>query len=492
LKRITHLFGFSRSNTLRDDAMRRKAARRRQPTLDLLEGRVVLSSGPSAAAAPTSLTLAVTSSADNPSNPAPGTLRWALLDADNQQPGTTVTIELEVPEIRPVAGLPEVTFPVTIDGTAWQSEHGAPVVLDGSEELGEGDGLSIEAGASGSVIKGLAFGNFTEDYGLNVFNASNVQILDDYIGVEFVQNSAGQYVEKAAPNANGLNLSCDTNIVVSGCQVSGNSLDGIDLLCSSDVTIQYSLVGANLYGNADTDSFGAPLGNGAAYHNGSGINVFNSNDCTITGNVIVGNGLYGVLVTAGSTGNTLSNNSIGVDGLSILPNFTGVLITGASSYNTLSGNVIGGNSWDGVEIDGYGSNGNALLSNWIGVNPNYDGYGDPAVPNWNGVQLVDGSAQSVLYQNVIAGNYSDGVFLEQTTYNYLDQNWVGIASNGVAFGNGELGIILVDGASYNYLYANNIQWNGAGGLATFSTGVYNTYSYNYAANNGGGGDYIWD
>jgi parallel beta-helix repeat protein len=179
--------------------------------------------------------------------------------------------------------------------------------------------------------------------------------------------------------------------------VSGNTIDGIDLLCSNDVTVESTLVGADLGGNTDIDSYGGSLGNGAADHNGSGIYVFNSDYCTITGNVIAGNGTYGVELTAGSTGNTLSNNSIGVgSGGALLPNFTGVMITGGASYNTLESNIIGSNSWDGVDIDGSGVNGNALLYNWIGVNPDNDGYGAPATPNWNGVQLVDGSAQSVL------------------------------------------------------------------------------------------------
>ena len=488
MKRFTRLFGNARSETLRDDASRRKAARRRQPALDMLEGRMVLS-GPSALPAPTVVTLAVTSSADNASSPAQGTLRWAILEADAQAPGTNVTIELEVPAIYPTSPLPALTVPVTIDGTGEQASTAVPVVLDGSD-LGA-DGLVVDVGASGSVIKGVAVGDFLGT-GIFISGASNVQLDDDFVGVEYrpSPNGYGEYNLTASPNLYGIVINGGSNNVVSDDVVSGNDFDGIDLVSTSDDTIEYSDVGAGPSGEIDTDAFGHPLGNGAVTQWGSGIYLSGATSNTIANNVIVDSGTDGVLLNgSGTYYNTLSNNQIGVGiDFAVMPNPTGVVITGAASYNTLSDNSIGGNSWDGVAISGSGTYGNALIGNWIGVDPN----NDAPVPNWNGVQLLSGSGDSFLYQNVIAGNYSDGVYLEQTGYNDLDDNWVGICSNGVADGNGEYGIILVDGATGNFLYANNIQDNAAGGLATFGTGPDNGYYDNYSANNGGGGDYIWD
>ncbi|HEX5442512.1 MAG TPA: LamG-like jellyroll fold domain-containing protein, partial [Pirellulales bacterium] len=70
-------------------------------------------------------------------------------------------------------------------------------------------------------------------------------------------------------------------------------------------------------------------------------------------NVISGNDGEGVLVGAGSSGNTVASNFIGANaaGTAAIANGSGVALIGASS-NTVSGNVISGNTNDGVYVYG--------------------------------------------------------------------------------------------------------------------------------------------
>ncbi len=366
---------------------------------------------------------------------------------------------------------------------------------NGTSAVGNVDGVAIGGGATDNTIGGTtaAAANVISGNSLDGVQISDPGTTGNLVEGDFLgTNSNGT---AAVPNARaGVTIQAGAT---------GNTIGG-QLVADRDVisgNTQYGvwIINGGTTGNVvEGDLIGTNADGTGALANGNGVDIaYGASDNTIggnspaAGNVISGNTNEGVVITSpGTMGNVVAWDDIGTQlgGIYAVPNFTGVLIEGGASNNLLNNNVIGGSSWDGVEITGSGTSGNELFYNSIGVN-SADGIG---VPNWNGVQLVGGSSDSYLYQNVVAGNSSDGIFLEQTQGNDLSTNWVGITSNGVAFGNGEYGIILVDGAANNLIVSNNVQDNGAGGIATFGTGSGNQYYGNYSANNGGGGDYIWD
>jgi titin len=92
------------------------------------------------------------------------------------------------------------------------------------------------------------------------------------------------------------------------------------------------------------------------------------------GNLISGNGGAGVYLDASGPLNTVAGNVIGLDLAGLpLPNGEGVDLTFGSTHNIIggkkpgAGNVISGNTSDGVNISGAGTDDNEVLGNFIGT-----------------------------------------------------------------------------------------------------------------------------
>lgn len=490
----------------RDDAARRKSARRSRPMLDALEVRQVLST----------VTLTVTNDVDLPSRTTANasiydhSLRGIIQQANAQPAGTSVLIDFNVDgggfaEIMPVSPLPAIAHPVTIDGTSEPLLlHGtatgtAPFVqIDGTALKQQGissDGLDFASGASGSTVKGLIVTEFN-GVGLRFSGASNVTLTNDQVGLK-----STKAVLSAQGNTVGVEFDGGSGETVNGVVVSGNTLDGIRLIGTSGSTVENSEIGTDPTGTYGSDPFGFSFGNGGQAHYGTGLLIVGgAQHNTVTNNVISGNGTYGVfLANANTDYNTLTSNKIGTDinGNYAIPNLTtGVEIGDGASYNLVGsfggyyagGNVISGNGWDGVSIDGSGTIENEVVANRVGT----DASGGHALGNWNGIQLNNGSAYSLVYQNLISGNASDGVFLGGGTYyDDVQNNTIGTNILGDALGNGAHGIILVQGAWGNTIYANSSMYNGGYGLVTFGAGGGNTFSYNNVISNYGG-NILWD
>ena len=160
------------------------------------------------------------------------------------------------------------------------------------------------------------------------------------------------------------------NNVVAGNVISGNGKDGVVLWSATANVLRSNLIGTNAagtlaLGNAD---FGIWITNAS----GNTIGGASGTD----GNVISGNGLDGIAISANSNDNLVQGNRIGTNaaGTAAIPNaFAGIWISD-SSRNTIggtvanAGNVISGNLTSGVEIEGNGSTQNAILGNLIYAN----------------------------------------------------------------------------------------------------------------------------
>ena len=302
-KRVSWLKGKSQRAGVQ--ARRRREARL-TPGLQLLETRQLMA------------ILLVTNTADS----GLGSLRQAILDADGS-PGSTIDFSIGsgAQTISPHSVLPDLTGTTTIDGTSQPGYvTGTPLIqIDGSLAGGNVNGLILDPGAGGSMIRGLIISDFTgNDYGLFV-NCSNTTIQGNWIGT----NAAGT---AAAANGGGITLQNANNDLI------GTNGDGVNDAAEQNV----------ISGNTS-----------------DGIFIFQSNSNTVAGNYIgtnaagtvaVGNGSVGVQIAAG--GSTSNNNIIGTNGSN-------------DAYNADEKNVISANSGGGVSSDGANT---VVAGNWIGLN----------------------------------------------------------------------------------------------------------------------------
>jgi parallel beta-helix repeat protein len=258
--------------------------------------------------ASTGTTFVVTSTADNE----PGTLRWALLDA---QSGDTITFDPAIfPPTNPTtialtSGLPEITQGnLTIDAS------NAGVILDGSSVTVWVNGLEITS--DGNIIRGLQVLNFP---------AAAVSL------------SGG-----AQNNLIGGDPALGLGPLGQGNLLSGNGDRGIILSEASYNTIKGNYIGTNLSGTL-------AWGNGweAIHMNGASHNL-------VIDNLLSGNGAHGIDLCCDASYNTISGNYIGTDahgGTPLGNHGSGIAMHQGTSYNTIGpDNVIAYNTGSGVKI----------------------------------------------------------------------------------------------------------------------------------------------
>jgi titin len=123
----------------------------------------------------------------------------------------------------------------------------------------------------------------------------------------------------------------------------------------------------------------------------------------------------------------------------------------------------------GLAINNFGnagvlveSNGNLIVSNYLGT----DATGTVAAANQFGVRVIGSSANNVIENNLLSGNGTDGVSLENTTSGTVLQfNLIGTDISGTRLlGNRNLGVVLSGNTTGNRLAANVISGNGLYGV----------------------------
>jgi hypothetical protein len=140
-----------------------------------------------------------------------------------------------------------------------------------------------------------------------------------------------------------------------------------------------------------------------------------------------------------------------------------VFVGQGASYNTIGvWNLISGNSGDGVEVYGVGSEYNTIIGNYIGTDDS--GTGD--LGNTSSGVKIYGSTQNNMVgglepgdANVIAGNDYHGVWLygANTNQNTVLGNLIGVGANGTAMlGNLVDGVRIESDASQNTIGPGNV------------------------------------
>ncbi len=360
----------------------------------------------------------------------------------------------------------------TSSGTAALANNGDGVLIHGSSTAntiggaasgaanvisGNFDGVNLDgSGTSGNVVLGNLIG--TDVHGTAKLGNTDNGI---WIKIGAAANTVGGIVSGAG---NVISGNAAYGVVIEGTGASANVVLG-------------NLIGADIHGTAN-------LGNGAS---GVGVDALNNTiggTASGAGNVISGNGNYGLYVGR-SSGNVVLGNLIGTDihGTAKLANASdGVRVLLGAYLNTIGGaasgaaNVISGNNGNGVYLFNSGTSSNVVLGNLIGT----DIHGTAALGNGGDGVLASGGATANTVggaaANVISGNF-DGVNLDGsgTSGNVVLGNLIGADVHGTAnLGNTSNGIAIIEGATANTLGgassgAGNVIAGNAYGVAVFGT-----------------------
>jgi titin len=363
-------------------------------------------------------------------------------------------------------------------------------------------GVVIDGGSTSNTVGGMKAsardvisGNSTWGVYISDSGTSQNVVEGDYIGTDATGT-------KALPNGyNGLDIvyGATSNTVggtkAGACNViSGNAYNGVLLGFSGTST---NVVEGNHIGTNATGTAALPNGaDGVQIIGGASGNTIGG---TVSGsrNVISGNAAAGLYLSdSGTNSNVIEGNYIGTDatGMHAVPNSIGVQVLGGASSNAvgtaLTGarNVISGNTSNGVQITGSGTTSNMVWGDYIGVNA----AGTAALGNGgSGVAIFGQATYEVIggttpfLWNTISGNGLDGVSISDsgTGFNNVDGNYIGTDPTGAfAIPNAQDGVIITNGATWNYVGANSpneISGNGTHGVVIQGSGT----NANYIENN---------
>ncbi|MBI2874347.1 MAG: hypothetical protein HYY09_04620 [Firmicutes bacterium] len=347
-------------------------------------------------------------------------------------------------------------------------EQGRGPLGQGNRISGNGDGVSIHgAGATGNRV----FGNHI---GTDLAGSSAAGNL--LHGVLLNGGAAGNRVGGTEPGEGNL--------------ISGNGWSGVSLLGTGT---EWNVVVGNIIG---LDSAGARILDGqiesGVVINGGAAGNRIGGDAPGERNIIAGNGRTDIGLSRGAHDNVVAGNYIGTDG-------TGSAVLGkpvmsvsmelGAHDNQIRGNVIGTDGCCAVLISDWGTSGNAVLGNFIGVDAtgsrSLGGKGDGVHVNAP-FNRIGGPGPGE--GNVISGNGGFGVKIGFHSIRdvLVLGNRIGTDAAGTrAVGNGQHGVVIVEGAYHSFIggaapgEGNLISGNRGSGVALYGPGV----RYNFITGN---------
>ena len=417
---------------------------------------------------------AVTFTVTNTNDSGPGSLRQAILDS-NVTPGmdTIVFAIGSGPQtITPTSALPAITDPVGIDGTTQPGYVDTPLIEISGLSAGPGaNGLTITSG--NTIVSSLAINRFQPQF--------------------LVGGGNGVLLQAGGFNQLWGNFIGTTR---DGLATAGNGGDGILISDSSDNSIgngraNPSVISGNangvrIIGSSDRNGIAGPVrigtnvgATGALPNFGSGVVILGGGGNLVSGAVISGNAVDGVLISGGANHTDIWGNWIGTNGAgtAAIPNGSnGIEISGAgTSRNVIGGNpdllmtnVISGNGVNGILMIN-GTTLNSVTANRIGT----DAAGMLPVGNGANGVIISGASSNAIghpldpkFGNVICANATNGVRIRSgATGNFVQANRIGINVADAVVGNGIAGIQINDGAT-----ANTVGGNASTGAANWISG----------------------
>ena len=277
------------------------------------------------------------------------TLREAI-HAANADGTTADTIAFSIPapgvqtiNVTEVA-LPDITGPVTIDGTTQGIGH----LVEVSTSFAITNGFDVEA--TGVTIRGLIVNSFTE--AAIVLRTGGNIVEQSWIGL----NELGVPAGATQPYGIVLAVGSDLN-TIRGNAIGGNWSAGIHLNHNGLEGSDRNTIVANLIGTDAAGTSAAPNGVGVIL--AGDLNVLGGDAVAGDHNVISGNAEGGVLITAG-TENTVAGNNIGLNrlGSRTIPNVgDGIEVASGGEAevgtNSVEGrNLIAANAGYGISVTG--------------------------------------------------------------------------------------------------------------------------------------------
>lgn len=368
----------------------------------------------------------------NNSDSGAGSLRQAILDA-NANAGADVinfSIGSGLQTISLASPLPEITDPVTIDGTSQPGFAGNPVIEVRVDGIILGDGLTITGG--NSTIRGLILNRFRGN-AIKIESAGGNVVEGNYIGT----NAGGNAAE---PNSSSGVFILSSNNRVGGLTaaarnvISGNGGSGI-IISAANNLVQGNYIGLDVTGTTALRN----LTNGIAIGLGANGNVIGGTTAA-SRNVISGNGTDILINSSNSTviqGNYIGTNASG--SAALIENFDIIRIS--DSNNTLIGGptAIPGTAPGNVIVSMFIVGGTQTLvqGNLVGL----DATGSTQLTKFGtgirmwGETVVGGSTAGS--RNVISG-FNTGVFVANSGGGSILGNYIGTDITGTkVIANGE-------------------------------------------------------
>jgi parallel beta-helix repeat protein len=268
--------------------------------------------------------------------------------------------------------------------------------------------------------------------------------------------------------------------------ISGNGGNGIGVYGGHDNIIYSNYIGTDLTGTLDlgNQKSGILLTSHSLRNNIGGVATGGNNPTSNVfavppqGNLISGNGDYGVRIDKNSQQNTLSGNYIGTQSsgnLELGNTKDGVSIDGANN-NSLLGttfsqppfvfyNVISGNGGEGLSVNN--SNNIIVQANFFGVGSN----NNSLVPNAGNGVLIKGTSRNTQFGGVIplgnvsGGNALNGIEVKDKVRGFISFNtFGGLFAFAGAAPNGGDGILITSSGGNNLLRTNVISGNMGNGI----------------------------
>jgi hypothetical protein len=264
----------------------------------------------------------------NALNSGGGSLRQAILDANNNEGADTIKFNIPVQAVHtisPTSELPHITDPVTIDGYSQPGSEPNSRVTGAIDAviLIELNGIDLQSGehglridASNVVVRGLAINRFIT-HGINIVGGTGTSIEGNFIGMDPSgtldrgNSASGVNIETGSkqttvggtkPEARNL-ISGNNGFAVEIDGVGGNKVQGNLMGTQKNGTTIIGGAQAGVFTESPNNAIGGAkpeAGNVIAFNFGDGIEVAGSSAFSVTGNRILSNSIF-------------SNGSLGID-----------------------------------------------------------------------------------------------------------------------------------------------------------------------------------
>ncbi len=290
-----------------------------------------------------------------------------------------------------------------------------------------------------------------------VFRGNNIGMNANGLGTTFGNAKTGIYIH----------ASSSTNLTIGGTNVADRNIvsrngRGTAYGCSSTdgggIIIEQmngALIQGNYIGVDATGLTAAGNGNSGISMNGGNNNIVIGGVAPGARNIVCANGVncsgapanvrHGIQFVSNNTATNMqvigNYVGIGTDGTTMMGNAEENISSWQTPNILIQGNVVAGGN-KGIFLQPASAINCRIYGNYVGT----DATGTLARPNNIGVHLANGSNANTIggilagEGNVISGNTTEGIFLEDGDNNIIQQNKIGVTPGNMPLGNGSNGI----------------------------------------------------